>query len=263
MSLIGTPDAAPSKVQAPIVDVVTGQLAAVAILGRLHQRDRDGRGGHLDVNLFNAALVLQQASLASYLADGVLPDKIGAAAPYSAPNEAFQTADGWIMVAAYIGDRWARLCRVLGCAELIDAPAFATSQARVRNRTEMRQTLAPHFRSRGNAAWIIELSAADILCAPVADYAALCDHPQLAANRILARWQGQDGMVITAPGFPVDSQASNAVPHSAAPMQGEHSRTALQGIGYTDKEIDALAETGVIRIARPHPDVVAAKVNAR
>ena len=29
---------------------------------------------------------------------------MGSAAPYSAPNEAFETEDGWVMVAAYIGD---------------------------------------------------------------------------------------------------------------------------------------------------------------
>ena len=134
MSLIGSPDNEPAKVQAPVVDVVTGYVACVGILAKLAQRERDGLGGQLDVNLLNCALALQQPALTSYLANGVLPERIGSAAPYSAPNEAFQTADGWIMVAAYIGDRWSRLCTALNLPHLIADERFDTSAHRVANR---------------------------------------------------------------------------------------------------------------------------------
>nr|WP_240051940.1 CoA transferase [Pseudomonas arsenicoxydans] len=51
MSLIGTPNSAPSKVQAPMVDVVTGYMACMAGLVKLHAWEKDGLGGHLDVSL--------------------------------------------------------------------------------------------------------------------------------------------------------------------------------------------------------------------
>ena len=114
MSIIGTPESEPCKVQAPIIDVFTGYVAGLGILAKLAERRRDGKGGHLDTSLMNSALALQQSSITSYLTDGVLPQRQGSAAPYSAPNEAFETADGWIMVAAYNGGRWDRLCEVLG-----------------------------------------------------------------------------------------------------------------------------------------------------
>ncbi|MGN5478603.1 CoA transferase [Cupriavidus basilensis] len=48
----------PCKVQAPVVDVMTGYVAVVGILANVAQRGRKGRGGHLDVHLLNTALAI-------------------------------------------------------------------------------------------------------------------------------------------------------------------------------------------------------------
>ena len=167
MSLIGVEGGEPCKVQSPVVDVMTGYVAVMGILAKLAQRQRDGQGGHLDVNLLNAALALQQSSLTSYLADGQLPVRAGSAAPYSAPNQAFRTADGWIMVAAYMPERWRRLCQTLGLPELIDDPRFATSPLRVTNRPALVEALTRVFSTRTTAQWLHVLRDADILCARV------------------------------------------------------------------------------------------------
>lgn len=119
MSIIGVPGTEACKVPGARCRHNHGQIASTAIVAKLLQRARDGHGGHLDVNLLNSAIALQLPSLASYLRDRKEPESIGRAAPYSAPNEAFQTADGWIMVAAYMSGRWERLCEVLGRPELV------------------------------------------------------------------------------------------------------------------------------------------------
>ncbi|MET3616278.1 crotonobetainyl-CoA:carnitine CoA-transferase CaiB-like acyl-CoA transferase [Rhizobium aquaticum] len=200
MSIIGSAGGDPVKVQAPAVDVFSGNVAAMAILAKLHQRNRDGQGGFLDVNLLNAALALQHSSIANYLADCVLPERIGSAAPYSAPNEAFETSDGWIMVAAYNGGRWERLCVQLGCPEIQDDPRFRTSSDRVANRTDMRNILAPCFRSQSTSHWLKKLTEADILCAPVATYANLLEHPQVEANGMITQVSHPRFGMISAPG---------------------------------------------------------------
>ncbi|MFF9490174.1 CoA transferase [Streptomyces sp. NPDC014676] len=56
--------------------------------------------------------MLQQIGYASCFANGTNAEKIGSAAPYAAPNEAFPTKDGWIMVAAYDYKRWPALCEL-------------------------------------------------------------------------------------------------------------------------------------------------------
>ncbi|WP_427308252.1 CaiB/BaiF CoA transferase family protein [Cupriavidus sp. H39] len=249
MSLIGLPDGEPCKVQAPVVDVTTGYVACVGVLAKLAQRARDGLGGHLDVNLLNAALALQQSSITSYCADGQLPERVGSAAPYSAPNQAFRTADGWVMVAAYMPERWRRLCAVLGRPELADDPRFATSPLRVANRAAMVEVLTSEFVTRPTDAWLAILQDADILCARVATYEDVMAHPQVAANRMVQRvWHDTLGDICM-PGFPINSAQENALPARPAPACGQHTQAVLAELGYSPSQIAALQEHDAIHCA--------------
>lgn len=246
MSLIGIPGAPPCKVQAPVVDVVTGYMACMAILAKLQARHRDGQGGHLDVSLMNSALALQQSSISSYLRDGELPTPIGSAAPYSAPNEAFQTEDGWMMVAAYNGNRWERLCTLLGHPEWAGDPRFASSAQRVVHRAEMQEALTGVFRTRSTAYWLEQLRAADTLCARVADYSDLLNHPQLAENGMLASIEHPRHGTLRVPGFPVNSAEAARQPYKPAPDKGEHSRELLAEMGFSELEVEEMFGCGAV-----------------
>ncbi|MDH4553954.1 CoA transferase [Pseudomonas sp. BN417] len=246
MSLIGIPGAPPCKVQAPVVDVVTGYMACMAILAKLQARHRDGQGGHLDVSLMNSALALQQSSISSYLRDGELPTPIGSAAPYSAPNEAFQTEDGWMMVAAYNGNRWERLCTLLGYPEWAGDPRFASSAQRVLHRAEMQEALTGVFRTQSTAYWLEQLRAADILCAKVADYGDLLNHPQLAENGMLASIEHPRHGTLRVPGFPVNSAEAARQPYKPAPDKGEHSRELLAEMGFSELEVAEMLDSGAV-----------------
>ncbi|WP_137806832.1 CaiB/BaiF CoA-transferase family protein [Pseudomonas sp. G(2018)] len=247
MSLIGTPGSAPSKVQAPVVDVVTGYMACMAVLAKLHARNNDGLGGHLDVSLMNSALALQQASLASFLCDGKLPTRIGSAAPYSAPNEAFEAADGWLMVAAYNGNRWPTLCGVLGHPEWIDDPRFASSAQRVVHRQAMGAALTDVFRTQPVAHWLQVLREADILCSKVSDYNDVLAHPQIASNGMLIDLHHPQHGVVRVPGFPINSLEAAQTPYAPAPDKGEHSCEVLRGFAFAEEEIEALLASDAMR----------------
>ncbi|MBB4184552.1 crotonobetainyl-CoA:carnitine CoA-transferase CaiB-like acyl-CoA transferase [Sinorhizobium terangae] len=253
MSIIGTEDAEPSKVQAPVIDVFTGYVAAMGILAQLRKTEEIGLGAQLDVNLFNSAIALQQVSLTNYLADGEAPKRIGSAAPYSAPNEAFEAADGWLMVAAYNGGRWERLCDVLGVPELAADPRLADSSTRVANRALMRELLGPRFRQKSRDEWLALLQQADILCAPVSDYKDLMDHPQLAASGMLLKLHDPQHGEITVPGFPINSAAMNAGNHKVAPGLGEDSRAILSSYGFSEQAIDGVLESNVISMTKKIP----------
>jgi crotonobetainyl-CoA:carnitine CoA-transferase CaiB-like acyl-CoA transferase len=249
MSLIGLEGSEPCKVQAPVVDVMTGYVAVMAVLAKLTQRARDGQGGHLDVNLLNSALALQQSSLTSYFADGALPERVGSAAPYSAPNQAFQTRDGWVMVAAYMPERWTRLCEVLGLPHLATDARFATSPLRVANRQALVPLLTEVFRTRGTDEWLALLGAADILCARVASYEDVARHPQVAANGMLAEVRHARHGTLRMPGFPVNSAQANARPHRAAPACGQDTREVLREGGFSDADIEALQRSRAVHCA--------------
>jgi crotonobetainyl-CoA:carnitine CoA-transferase CaiB-like acyl-CoA transferase len=212
MGLIGDSICGPHKVQAPIVDVSTGYIGALGVLAALMERHSPGRGSYLDINLFATAVALQQSAVTSFLGDGRQPVRIGSAAPYSAPNEAFEASDGWIMVAAYLGERWSRLCRLLELPHLVEDPRFKTSSDRVTNRTAMRQELKAAFRSRSCAEWLVRLSDADILCSRVADYADLLANPQLTHLNMIISLHHPESGTFRVPGLPISARESNQIP---------------------------------------------------
>ena len=248
MSLIGFAHTGPAKVQTPIVDVFTGYVAAFSVLAAV-LATRSGPVPPIDVSLFRSAIALQQAALTSFLADSHLPEKQGSAAPYSAPNEAFETADGWIMVAAYNGGRWERLCACLGMTELAGDERFRNSSLRVANRQAMVDTLTPLFKAANTSHWLKVLEAADILCAPVSTYDRLLEHPQLITTNVLTTVDDRRHGSVRMPDFPVRVAGVEPRKPSPAPALGEDTVQILSELGLSGDEIQRLLDAGVARAA--------------
>ena len=220
MSITGAEGEAPSKVQAPVVDMVTGFQAAIAILAALRQRDAGGAPGQLDISLFASSLVLQQAPLTAYLATGETPRRCGSGAPYATPNEAYETSDGYILIAAYQPERWTRFCCAIGRPEIADHPCFATLEARMEHRLPLTGLIEAALRRRTTAEWLALLEGQDIICAPVADYATTLASPQIAAAGLLVETDHAKAGRVAMPGFSIGRRPPS--PRSPAPMLGEH-----------------------------------------
>jgi crotonobetainyl-CoA:carnitine CoA-transferase CaiB-like acyl-CoA transferase len=218
MSITGSDDEPPSKVQAPLADMVTGYHATIALLAALNQRAAGSVPGHIDVNLYASTLMLQQVPLFGYLTTKELPKRCGSGAPYATPNEAYTTADGYILVAAYQPERWANLCSAIGRPHLQMDIRFATLPDRMRNRAALTRELNEVFASRGTDEWIAILEPAGIICAPIATYDDLSASPQLPG--ILATIQHESAGEIVMPGFAIGGAAVPA--RLPPPRLGEH-----------------------------------------
>jgi len=228
MSITGGADGVPSKVQSPVIDMVTGFLATTAILDALMARRRSGKGMHLDISMFAAGVQLQQLGLNSYLASGDVPLPCGSAAPYSAPNEAFPTADGWLMIAAYQPKRWATLCRIVGIPEMTDDPLLATSDLRVANRAEMVALVSARTRLQTTSELMAALEAGDVICGPVNNYADVSASPAFAGMTSFVTHPEAGELRVIAP---LDTGCTGAYRTAAmqpAPRLGEHTREVIE-----------------------------------
>ena len=185
MSITGPVDGEPSKIQTPIVDMTTGHLGTVAVLAALLERTQSGKGRHLNVSLFGAALQLGLWPLQSYANTGEVPLRSGSGAPYATPNEAYPARDGWLMVAAYQPSRWTALCAALGNSQLAIDPRFANLSARLQNRAALFDTLTAIFKQEAVATWVMRLEQADVMCTPIHDYGSLLDDESLDARSYL------------------------------------------------------------------------------
>jgi len=239
MSVTGSPGSGPSKVQPPIVDMTSGFLAATAVLGALHLRNTTGHGQMLDISMYECALELQRFSFESYLQSGELPQPLGSAAPYAAPNEAYPASDGWLMVAAYHEVRWPRFCKLLGRPELTSDHRFKTLTDRVHNRQALHEEIDPVMRRQKRDHWLALLEANDILCGPVASYADVAASPQLAARGRLREVDHPVAGRRQSLGFGLGRSDATSPERYAPPMIGQHNTELLAdrvaGIGWARK----------------------------
>ena len=141
MSITGEPDGSPQKAGVAIADLFTGLYGAIAIEAALIERERSGRGQHLDLALFNSMSAMLANQAMNYLASGKSPRRMGNAHVNLAPYQTLPVADGWLIVAVGNDGQFARLCGVLGLEEIAVDPRFATNPGRVTNRVEMDREL--------------------------------------------------------------------------------------------------------------------------
>jgi len=231
MSVTGLPDAPPCKVQVPVVDMVTGYLACIGVLGALAKRAQGGGGQWIDASMFASAVAMQQMNLAGYLADGVVPSRIGSAAPYAAPNEAVRCADGWIMLAAYHPSRWSALCDVLEHPELRSDPRFADLSGRIAHRDALVKRLEERMTLRPRDEWLQLFEAADIICAPINDYSELVASPAFADARIAETMEHPIAGRMTIARTPLRAVGETPAARRPAPLVGQHTQEVMQEAG--------------------------------
>ncbi|GMQ94517.1 MAG: CoA transferase [Acidimicrobiia bacterium] len=247
MSVTGTADGPPVKVGVPAADMAGGIYASQAILAALFARERTGVGQRVDVSLLDSLLSFQVVPLSMFLASGQSPERLGSAAPYAAPNEAFPTRDGHVMVAAYTEKRWPALCSALGRPELATDPRFDTNDKRVRGRAELRDVLEPLFAGHTTAEWIGILDDVDVLCGPLLAYPELIleDHVEQSGSLVTVEHPAIGA--IRAPVLPGRfSDTAGDVEGPPPPVPGEHSAVILGECGFTDAEISELIDSGVV-----------------
>ncbi|MFV1960234.1 MAG: CaiB/BaiF CoA transferase family protein [Acidimicrobiia bacterium] len=246
MSVTGTADGPPVKVGVPAADMAGGMYMSLAVLAALLARERTGRGQRVDVSLLDSLLAYQVVPLTMFLAAGQSPQRLGSAAPYAAPNEAYPTRDGHVMVAAYTPKRWPVLCGVLGKPELATDPRFDTNEKRVHDRTALREVLEPLFRTRTTAEWIDALDDADVLCGPLLSYPELVAEEHVANGDALVTVKHPTIGEIRAPVFPGRMSETPGDVSRPPPLLGEHSEAILGECGFAEDEIRELVHSGVV-----------------
>jgi crotonobetainyl-CoA:carnitine CoA-transferase CaiB-like acyl-CoA transferase len=169
MMLSGAEGEPPVRVGFPIVDTLTGQTAAVAILAALFQRERTGQGAFIDVSMLDASLAFMTSALTPYLVTGQAIKRLGNTGYSGLPTaDIFETKDGRHIALGVVQDnQFEYLARTLGRSDWLEDPRFATSQARRTNFDAMREELRLILAQRPAAEWEATLSVAGVPCGMV------------------------------------------------------------------------------------------------
>jgi crotonobetainyl-CoA:carnitine CoA-transferase CaiB-like acyl-CoA transferase len=249
MSITGEgPGHPPVKVGAPVTDITAGILGCVGILAALHARESSGQGQMVDTSLFEAGIIQTYWHSAMCFATGRAPGPMGTAHPLNAPYQAFPTSDGWITVGAANQGNWLRLVDALEAPDLRDDPRFAKNADRMRNLEMLTATLTPLFKRRNSAEWLRRLEEAGVPAGPVLEVGEMHRDPQALAREMIVETEHPTAGPVKAIGLPIKFSDTPGGVRRAAPLFGQDTREILRDHGFSNAEIEQLAEQGAIQM---------------
>lgn len=226
MDLTGEPTGEPQKVGVAWIDIFTGLYGVIGIQAALAERERSGKGQHIDLSLFDTGLAVLANQAMNYLASGNVPHRIGNAHPNIVPYQLFQASDGHIIIACGNDRQFAALCRALELEGVAEDPAYATNPARVHNRVALCALIAQQTATRSKRELIALLEAAGVPGGPVNTVAEALAEPQTVARELVISPQGVPGLRT-----PITFSRSPLVLDKTAPTLGGANRTDWSAIG--------------------------------
>ncbi|MEQ6434959.1 CaiB/BaiF CoA-transferase family protein [Comamonas sp. w2-DMI] len=168
MAMNGEAGQGPLKFGVAAVDMFTGMYSAQAILAALLERERTGRGRHVQMALYDCGLMITSYyGMEALLKDGD-PPKFGNAHPSIVPYGVFEAADGPLVITVGNNGQFARFCtEVIARPEWAADERFATNVARSAHRAELMPLIEAELRRRTRAELLEKLRAAQIPCGEV------------------------------------------------------------------------------------------------
>ncbi len=237
MHMTGEPDSQPMKVGESIGDLSAGLFASWAILARLYERERTGRGGYVDVAMFDTLFSLMPTAIAQWMFGESPPERVGNRHPLSTPFGAFQASDGFFVIAVLNHGQFKALCLAMDRADLVEDERYLTDQLRTRNEAELRAAIET-WSTRYTVTELVDLlTTAQVPAAPIQTMEQAIESAQVTARGLLTRHHHPLAGDVPAMEQPVQFEGvrrGNIVP---APALGEHTREVLAGLDNLDTTV--------------------------
>jgi crotonobetainyl-CoA:carnitine CoA-transferase CaiB-like acyl-CoA transferase len=247
LSITGEPGGKPVRVGVPLADLGAAMFAVQGILAALVARERTGRGQRIELSMFEAMTFLLTYDATMYLNTGVVPRGWGTGHAYHVPWQAFETSDGWLVVATREEVFWHKFCAAIGRPELAEDARYAKNLDRLEHRQELVPLLEARLRERTTADWLAAFREAQVPAAPVNDLAQALADPTLAENNGLVDVQYPPLGSVRMLANPIRLSDTSAETYGPPPLLGEHTRQVLADVaGYSADRIEALEQKRVV-----------------
>ena len=215
----GGPDDPPIRIGASVCDQGTGMWAVIGVLSMLEKRRHTHQGGVVNASLLETALVWNGQKSEAYLNQQQLPVRHASGHPNFVPYEAFDTADGPLLICCGNDRLFAKLSTVLGQEQWIEDPRFATNRQRLLHKEELLRELCPQLLVHSKHHWVEVFEAAGVPCSPIFSVPETLEHPQVQALCLRQEVPGE-GFSLT--GLPLSFDGVRPPISSGAPQLGEH-----------------------------------------
>ncbi|MEO4042645.1 CoA transferase [Hoeflea sp. CAU 1731] len=247
MSTTGPKGGPMTAVGESIADVCTGMFAAFGIVAALFDRERNGKGRHVDVAMLDSVMAMELTGLSRQLYSGDTPKPAGNRHPVTYPVDSFPTTGDDIVMVCFSQAAFRSLCALMGEPKLADDPRFKTNADRNENEDALRALIANWTRNQEQEALVTRLQEAGIPAGPVWDLKALTESEHAVARGLIVDGaHSKFGSVPLVP-QPVRFSGTPGVKDPHVPMLGEDTDDVLQDVlGLDDDAIAAMRKKKII-----------------
>jgi formyl-CoA transferase len=243
-----SPDAPPSRSLPGMGDHPTGMSLFGAIMAALYRRERTGRGAMVSTSLMANGLWLNAIAVQGILCGARTTVRPPREEAVDALANLYRCRDGrwFLMTLTADGRRWQDFASVIGRADLVADPRFATPAARRANARALIEILDGVFAGRDWADWRRVLESASIAFGVVATLDDIPHDAQMRASGALVPLDDPRAGASLTVSSPLWIEGQAKVPARPAPEIGEHTVEVLRGAGFEETEIARLLQAGVV-----------------
>jgi crotonobetainyl-CoA:carnitine CoA-transferase CaiB-like acyl-CoA transferase len=189
MASTGTEKVNPIKIGAPAVDYATSTMGAFALASALFQRERTGRGQHIDLAMLGVAMMMQASLMTGYFRNGSEPKPHGNKQPF-ATNSAYDAKEGMVMIGASNIRQQARFWRAVERTDMIKTD----NEARVDDREREAEIIVDIIKTKTADEWEVYFQARHVPAARVRTMAEALADPHFTGRRVFHKFDSVAGI---------------------------------------------------------------------
>jgi len=233
-------------------DYGTGIAAAYGVMMALLQREKTGKGQHVEAALSHTSATISAPYHVNH--KNYVRDDIGGpgARGLNALTGLYESSDGWLFLSASSDDHWQKLCALDGFSHLKSKEVFSSRESRSENDLLLRERLEEIFITGSSDYWIETMKSALI---PLVKNVTAAEIHKDEFNHARGLIRGKDYSKsqeinsswgkATWSGNPVN-MSKTPLKDVLPPVFGADTIAILKELGITTEKIDRLRNNGVI-----------------
>jgi crotonobetainyl-CoA:carnitine CoA-transferase CaiB-like acyl-CoA transferase len=244
MSITGTDSEHPTRAGIPIGDLGGGMFGAMGVMSALYERERSGRGQHVDISMLDCQISMLNYMATMYFLSGKEPTPIGNSHFVHVPYNSYRTSDGHIIIAVIFDSFWDNLLEVVDFEPFRDEK-YRTQPARLADKDFIDGKLNEILATNTSDYWLARLTEKRIPCAKVNRFGEALSDEQVLSRNMVVDLKHPSGASTRGPGNPIKLSRTDEESFSPAPLLGEHTDSVLARVlGYSEEQIRQLREEG-------------------
>lgn len=251
MLATGEADRPPVRILPSMFDYSAGLHSAFGIVIAIMEKQRTGKGRQIDISLVDMGVICMSPFVTHFGLTGQLPQRFGSGHQAWVPYQAFETKDGYVLIAVPADHMWQALCKELGLPELAADPRFSSPEGRRQNREEIVTAVNNATKEYSGIELEEKLCAVGVPSGKLRDISEVIEGPYMEERRLLEEIDDPELGRIKVVDTPIFFSGKAPPTKMRTPMIGEHTADVLKELGYEDGKIQELLDKGVARQQTP------------